>query len=544
MFFKREEIKLLIGALMLTFPQYVKGLNEESFSFISENLSNYYIECIECIFQNIKNANNKHLKDWIRNRALEHNNLIRNADYGFSGLMHQLFQFEPFKSFLDTDLNKGIIDTRPAYNLSTLSNMIVRYEYLHRLDVLTSTNIEKHTEKLFNMYFRFLFDGGISEFEDESEYAPSGCVSFLTIHQSKGMEFPIVFVGSLNSTPRSDKDEILDILSKKYYNRRPFEPIELIKYFDFWRVYYTAFSRAQNLLILTCKEKNGRGAEPSKYFNDIYNKLPYCDDTEFDLNEFDFEKVKNVNIKNSYSFTSHISLFENCSLQYKFYKELGFKPVRVGATLFGSLVHQTIEDVHRAALRKEVYLINNDNIETWFNNNYNSIIKKERSYLGEAQKKVALNQVKKYVERQEGNWDRIQNAEVEISLVKENYILEGTVDLIQGEGNTVEIVDFKSEKKPDIFKDREKIERYRRQLEVYSHIIEERTGNKVSKLHLYYTGELEGVPTITFPKKKDSIDNTIKEFDSIVCKIQNKDFTQKSQSEIICSNCDMRFYCK
>lgn len=91
--------------------------------------------------------------------------------------MYQLFQFEPFKTLLSTNLNSGVVDTRPAYNLSTFSNMVVRYEYLHRLNVLTSSNIEKHTEKFFNMYLRFLFDGGIGEFEDESEYAPSGCVS-------------------------------------------------------------------------------------------------------------------------------------------------------------------------------------------------------------------------------------------------------------------------------------------------------------------------------------------------------------------------------
>ena len=41
-----------------------------------------------------------------------------------------------------------------------------------------------NTEMLFNLYLRLLFDGGITEYEDDSEYAPSGCVSFLTIHQS------------------------------------------------------------------------------------------------------------------------------------------------------------------------------------------------------------------------------------------------------------------------------------------------------------------------------------------------------------------------
>ena len=35
-------------------------------------------------------------------------------------------------------------------------------------------------------------------FQGDSEYAPSGCVSFLTIHQSMVLEFPIVVVGSAN----------------------------------------------------------------------------------------------------------------------------------------------------------------------------------------------------------------------------------------------------------------------------------------------------------------------------------------------------------
>ena len=41
----------------------------------------------------------------------------------------------------------------------------------------------------------------------------------------------------------------------------------------------------------------------------------------------------------------------------------------------------------------------------------------------------------------------------------------------------VEIVDFKSEQKP-VNIDQESVDRYRRQLEVYAHIIEERTGNQ------------------------------------------------------------------
>lgn len=545
MFFKRREIRFAIVALMLTFPNYIVKLNKHTFSFMSEGLEKYYVQAVEEFMAYINEPKNKRLLEWIKSKALNHSVFRENANYGLSGLMYQLFEFEPFKSWLSIDLNSGIVDTRPAHNLAMLSNIIVRYEYLHRLDVLTSDNVEKHTERFFNMYLKFLFDGGINEFEDESEYAPSGCVSFLTIHQSKGMEFPIVFVGSLNAVPRKDNDNILGILQEKYYHRAIFEPIKDIKYYDFWRVYYTAFSRAQNLLVLTCREKfSGHGQEPSKYFREMYKKVPYYNDDVINLDDYKFEKVKSVNIKESYSFTSHILLYENCSLQYKFYKELGFTPVRVGATIFGTLVHQTIEDIHRAALRGEYQIINNETISEWFNNNYTSIAKKERAYLAEPQKEAALKQVLMYADKQSDKWDMIKEAEVEVSLVKDDYILNGTVDLIKGTGDTVELVDFKSEKKPDLEKEREKIEQYRRQLEVYAHIVQERTGYEVSKLHLYYTGETGGIPTISFDKRNDSIDRTIKNFDNTVCKIKNKEFKQRSKSNNLCLNCDMRFYCK
>ena len=38
-----------------------------------------------------------------------------------------------------------------------------------------------------------------------------------------------------------------------------------------------------------------------------------------------------------------------------------------------------------------------------------------------------------------GDWSQIQQAEVDVSLVKPDYIIEGKVDLIRGEGDTVEL---------------------------------------------------------------------------------------------------------
>ena len=546
MFFQRDEIKLMIGCLMLMFPQYVKGLEEQSYQFLQPGYYQYYRRCIEAANAHLKKPEAADFRNWIRRRGKLHNGLREATDYAYSGLIYQMFEFEPFASILNTEMNAGLIDLRPARNIALFTQVINKFEYLHRISVLDPAvyrghrRIDSNTELLFNLYLKLLYDGGIAEYEDDAEYAPSGCVSFLTIHQSKGMEFPIVFVDSLGNIPRKSYKDIMEEVESKYFKRPAFEPLQDIKFFDFWRLYYTAFSRAQDLLVLTCSEDR---KTPSMYFREVYSELPDAEDDSFDLSEFTFNTVRDVNLKDTFSFTSHISVYETCALQYKFYKELGFSPVRVNAMLFGILVHQTIEDIHKAALRHEEASITPDNIGKWFDANYTSLSKSERAYLAEPQKNAALRQVLRYAERQAGAWDQIREAEVDVSLVKPDYIIEGKIDLIKGEGGTVELVDFKSEKKPDLFRDKERLEQYRRQLQVYAHLVEARTGHTVSKMHLYYTGEESGVPTISFPYQKTAVDATIQAFDDTVHKILRKEFRQCAASPKTCMDCDFRFFC-
>ena len=541
MFFKRDEIKLAIGCLMLMFPKYVLKFEKQEFEFLQAEHYRYYKECILAANEYVTKPENKELLQFIRNHGKAHAGLTGTTDYAYSGLLYKLFMYKPFSDILDTDMSVGVVDIRPTRNLALLTQIIGKFEYLHRVDVFNGSYIDKNTELLFNLYLKLLYDGGISEYEDEAEYAPSGCVSFLTIHQSKGMEFPIVFVDSLSNAPRKTYKDLMTEVEDKYFHRPSFEPYEQTKYFDFWRLYYTAFSRAQGLLVLTCDENK---RTPSQYFRDIYDEVPSVDNAGFDLTEFDFQSVKKVNLKNSFSFTSHITVYETCALQYKFYKELEFMPVRQNAMMFGTLVHETIEDVHRAAIRGEVDQITNDNIASWFESNYNSLVKSEHTYLAEPQRNAALNQVKRYAERMDGKWETVQQAEVDVSLVKEDYIIDGKIDLVKGVDGTVEIVDFKSERKPDMVKMRDRLEHYRRQLQIYAYLIEQRTGQKVSKMHLYYTAEENGNPMITYPYTRTAIDGTVAAFDDTVHKILKKDFNHRCDDAKTCRNCDFRYYCQ
>ena len=544
LFFDREEIRLMIGALIALFPQFLQvrkwrtGMTHEIWNYYDE-------ECVRAFATELQKPQNRRLLAWCRNRAGTHRTLTESTDYAFSGLFYELLQFPLFSQHLGDPTQGGVIDSRPARNLAIFSQFLSKFEYIHDIkNVLTANALDRHLRQLFNQFLRFLKEGNIAEYEDASEYAPSGCVSFMTIHQSKGLEFPVVIVGSMEATPWKQSTDLDDILQRKYYSKEPFEPLDQTHNYDFWRLFYTAFSRAQNLLLLTCQEQPwGRWRTPSDCFQPVYDPVCSWRDVAFQPERLTLEKIKDVDLKNTYSFTSHIAVFENCARQYKFYRDLDFAPIRQNPILFGILVHQTIEDIHKAVLRGEEHIVTEPQIQDWFNDNYEHLSRQERLYLGPEVQAAALGHVLRYARRAQGTWDRIHETEKEVSLVKDTYLLKGHIDLLRSEDGTMEIIDFKSEKKPDLVSERERMDRYRRQLEVYAHIIEGRTEHKVSKMHLYFTGEENSNPYVTFENNTHSINQTIGAFDRIVARIENKDFEIAVRPDNLCRNCDMKEYC-
>lgn len=543
-FFDREEIRLMIGALISVFRQFPQARmwNDTAKLAIWDYYDN---ECFAPFIAEVCKPENADLLDWMRKKANRHYPLRENTDYAFSGLFYELLQFPMFSRYLGEDLLKqGLQQSRPMRNLGLFSQLLNKFEYLHHVTVFSQEYLDLNLRHLFNRFLRFLKEGGINEYEDEAEYAPSGYVSFLTIHQAKGLEFPVVLVDSLDAVPRKQYNDLDEKLAG-YLSRPPFEPLAQMKNYDFRRLYYTAFSRAQNLLVLTALEKQGQGRTPSKYFQEYYQKLPTWRDPALHLADLPLEQVKRANLKREYSFTSHITVYENCAEQYRFFRELDFTPVRRNAILFGTLVHQTIEDIHRTVLRKEEHRLSEDQVRAWFDTNYAQLTKRERVYLTQYARNLAVEQVLRYYRRRDGDWSQIREAEVDVSLVKDRYILTGKVDLITGQDGTVELVDFKSERKLDVNdpKDREKRNQYQRQLEIYAHIVEQRTGQKISKTHLYYTSEEDGNPYVTFHRDRQSTEQTIQTFDSVVDRIEAKDFAIQARPPKLCKECDMRDYC-
>ncbi len=79
---------------------------------------------------------------------------------------------------------------------------------------------------------------------------PSGYVQVMTVHQAKGLQFPVVVVDNLGDTPRIGSDHLTEDYLSLWSRRKPFGTAQARAEQDLVRRFYVSYSRAQNLLVL------------------------------------------------------------------------------------------------------------------------------------------------------------------------------------------------------------------------------------------------------------------------------------------------------
>ena len=82
---------------------------------------------------------------------------------------------------------------------------------------------------------------------------------------------------------------------------------------------------------------------------------------------------------------------------------------------------------------------------------------------------------------------RIQAAEFNVQVEKDDYVLTGKIDLLMEGRGGLDILDFKTSKRPT--KNSDALTAYKQQLYLYAHALEKRTGNLPKRLLLYWTAE-------------------------------------------------------
>lgn len=247
-------------------------------------------------------------------------------DWNVLDFLYQLGGFAHFKKMYD--LAESGEDEGPVCNLSLVSQYLARFVDHRRVPI--------SGERLGNGRFR----RGEGAYEDDEDPFPRGRVPFITIHQSKGLEFPVVIMANprKEARPQVNEDLVMPLLTREG------EPAGRKADFDVMRMFYVALSRAQNLLVIA--HFKGQGQTMHGAFRGLLG--PACPRIGgLNTSAVPEPKKGSEELPRSYSYTGDFLLYRKCPRQYLLFRRHGFAPSRSQTMFFGSLVHQTIEDLHQ-----------------------------------------------------------------------------------------------------------------------------------------------------------------------------------------------------
>lgn len=300
-------------------------------------------------------------------------------------------------------------------------------------------------------------DLGESPIANNFDWTEENRVNLLTIHSSKGLEFPVVFLVNLVAArfPTRERREqipipealIKEILPKGDYHQQ-----------EERRLFYVGLTRAKDQLILTAADYYGEGKREKKLSPFVYEILgkekietQVENDSNSQLSIFDFkpgevkeEKITHANPLVNYLSYSQIETFNNCPLQYR-YRYLQRIPVPASAAMtFGDTIHRTLKDFYQGI--KEGQKLNQKNLLEILNKNWSSL-----GYASKAHEQKMKKQAGKILEAFYQKFDhKLVPKDLEQSFViKVNPELKvgGKIDRVdQLKDGHLEIIDYKTGK--------------------------------------------------------------------------------------------------
>lgn len=526
-YFANEEVRYMVACFGVLLGYYGKGRGDLSSGALM-GLARYVDSCISDLGRNFSDPHP--LARAIQKSEVEIRNLKKGAtlDRRLADYFYSFLAYEPFVSMVK--------DENRARNLAIFSQLLNTFQNYYHYTVISHRNRDFLRLHFFNSFLRLLYIGGINEYEDPFQPIPKGYVQVMTVHQSKGLEFPVVFVNSLDQQLSSSKD--VDRHLARYYRRETFEPENKITTFDRMRFYYVAFSRAKKILVLTSTNR------PKPHLNSIWQGLLQWPYVRKDLLQALFFRLRNrIPIKKAFSFTSDLKVYETCPRQYEFFRHYNFAPSRSAEIFFGALVHQTIEDIHHLVMEGRSAELEEKKIREMFDLNFHRLAALGLRQIGKKQRETAFSHVMNYFRQNQPEMDRIVDTEVDVSVEKDRYILAGKIDLLLGLDNKLKLLDFKSQPRPQ--EDDERLDCYYKQLCIYAYILEQRYNKKPERLILYWTGEpLKKDALMEFPYKPDMVSGAGNYFEQVVERILEKKFKiYKPPEPKVCNECDLRLFC-
>ncbi|WP_413823852.1 MULTISPECIES: ATP-dependent DNA helicase [unclassified Methanobrevibacter] len=299
-------------------------------------------------------------------------------------------------------------------------------------------------------------------------------VQILTVHKSKGLEFPIVIVGSLQEDYFPQKYNPDKEKKDYYYGRANFyTPPQFLKYKNSnpniekklfedeeKRILYVAMTRAKDLLILSTlpNPKNDENSEKLTIIEKLKNKNPNIKElTQEGLNNLEIQNIKpsiDKTIKPiQLSYIKYLT-YNKCPFKYYLSQNLSFRISPTPKIIQGIKLHEILNNIH-SQLKENQTL----NINQLIQEKNKHKINYQNRYVNEL-----IQNIKEYYEKFAKNLN-IKDSEVPFHIIKNNYELKGRIDLIiENPNHTLEIIDFKN---TEIEKIDKNPEFYKKQLLIY-----------------------------------------------------------------------------
>jgi DNA helicase-2/ATP-dependent DNA helicase PcrA len=339
------------------------------------------------------------------------------------------------------------------YKLLAITGYAARCELAGQLDALFNLGIfsrlvaafDEHggTRTLYPFldYLKLLGDGGVDPAIVEAEDA----VRIMTIHQAKGLEFPVVVVPSLMARrlPTNYRRAHYEVPHELRASGEPEGEGPHIE--DERRLFYVASTRARELLILgTAEVVNQRGGGPSPFLVEMLGEdlRAAADLSQARVLDIESRAVTSTEPRRRLSF-SQLAYFLQCPVRYKFALIYGLELPRPDPVDFGANVHRALLDIHQRAQAGRIPAP--EEVEEIVAAAWISAPQADPAQDREAQK-AAVRQLKHYVAHHGESLARVVQAESSFSLGLEHYVLGGKIDLLRRADDGYDLVDFKAGK--------------------------------------------------------------------------------------------------